>query len=153
MNEYIKVCALIFVVIFNICVFSYLSQDCNCSVNTKLELIKFYVFLSLVVNIFLIYVYFFNQLKFDIVYKYAMFILIPCTIIYTYTIILYINELKEKECECMNLIIMKLISYLSVFTSFTLNFLILIGILSFWFIKNAVHKNVIWLKIFSKHIV
>lgn len=137
-----KIYALIFLVIFNVGLVNYfLKLNCLCGLNKKLDIIKFFINFSIIIDLFLIYIYFFSKSNFDKMYFYASFILIPCAIFYTYIIFRYIEDLKKSKCECIDLFIVKLISYFSIFTSFayiTIAISLIIGFWAFWFIKKRI---------------
>ena len=105
------------------------NSECECSHNSKLNIIKCYLIFSIICSLTQLYIYKINKKLF---YKYknvVLMILIPLSIIYAYITYLYTIELKNKNCNCVNTLYVTILYLVSLLISFISSFfgLIVLG--------------------------
>ena len=93
------------------------AKDCACSQNKKLDFIKTYVFISLIVDIVLLYICISKFKLYKRIYKKAIFVILPFSLLYTYITYLYVEELVREKCKCIEPLYMHLLYYVSLASS------------------------------------
>lgn len=120
----------LFFILFILCLDTYLlfhvyklnNDNCKCSENSKLDLIKYYLVFSILFSS--IQLYFFTTNK-KIYYKYknkGLILLVPLSIVYAYITYLYTLDLKNSNCTCINSLYISILYFTSLFISFIFSF-------------------------------
>lgn len=120
-------------------IYKWNNNTCECAIDPKLKLIQYYLIFSICTCIFEVIVIF----KYPKVYKKLRFILhgilLVLSILYTYISYLYTIQLQRKKCICIEPILIQIMYYISVLSTFLYStmgiFLIIIGI-AYWALKR-----------------
>jgi hypothetical protein len=110
-----------------------LETYCKCSDNWKRDFIKY----SLIIFIIFLLIKLINFKKLYQINKIILTLVILLNFIFTFIVLIYINELKENECKCSESdvrTILEIINYIRLFIMF-------IGLLSFIYLYYKMYKQ------------
>ena len=93
------------------------ANACECAQGAKLNVISSYIGLSLCIDFVLLYMFFSDFKRYNVVRTKMLSFLIPLTFVYVYVTYIYVEELKSKACQCVDPIYIHVLYYISLATS------------------------------------